>query len=131
MLFRKPAPPITVPNPDGLTTALTFPEVMAHASLETQARHLAVKSEPALLHAGVTTPEAETIDLAECRSAARAGELAAQVEAITEDIRLLGAAPDVDPPILQQRIIDAVAGAYAARSWMRIQRGASDRKQAS
>ncbi len=116
MLFRKPAPPIPVPKPDGIMSALTFADVMAHASLEPHARHLAVKSEPALLHTGVTAPEAETIDLAERRIAARANELGAQAEAITEDIRLLGAPPDVDPPILQQRIIDAVAGAYAART---------------
>ena len=61
MFFRKPTPPAPLPKPNGLMHALTYKEVLAHAQLEHQARHLAIKGEPAAAHAGLTTPEADTV----------------------------------------------------------------------
>ena len=116
MFFRKPTPPTPVPKPNKLMHALTYKEVLAHAQLEHQARHLAIKGEPAAAQAGLTAPEADTVDLIEGRIAGRAGELDAQVAALTEEIQLLAASPDHDAPILQQRTIDSLTGLFAART---------------
>ena len=116
MFFRKPTPPAPLPKSNGLMHALTYKEVLAHAQLEHHARHLAIKGEPATAHTGLTAPEADTVDLIEGRIAGRAGELDAQVAALTEEIQLLAASPDHDAPILQQRTIDSLTGLFAART---------------
>jgi hypothetical protein len=116
MFFWKTAPPSPPPKPHDLMQALTYKDILAHTQLEHHARHLAVKGEPATNHAGVSAPEADTIDLIEHRIAGRAGELDAQTAALVEEVQLLAAAPDLDPPILQQRTIDSITGLFAART---------------
>ncbi len=116
MFSKKASPPPLVPKPHDLMQALSYKEVLDHARLEHQARHLAVKGEPAASHAGLSAPEADTVDLVERRIAGRAGGLDAQTAALTEEVQLLAAAPDLDPPILQQRTIDSITGLFAART---------------
>lgn len=116
MFFNRNTPPSPPPKPQDLMQALTYKDVLAHAQLEHHARHLAIKGEPALTHAGVTAPEADTIDLIERRIAGRAGELDAQTAALVEEVQQHAAAPDLDPPILQQRTIDSITGLFATRT---------------
>lgn len=126
MLFRKSqAPPQT--QREDVMVALTFKEVLAHARLEHHARHLAIKGEPPQNHVGMTVPESDTVDLIERRMAIRASELDAQVAALAQELNMMGPNPDHEPPVVQQRAIDAMAGIYTARAPQIQQRRAAER----
>ncbi len=116
MLFTKLWPSKPAEQPDDLTTALTFHQILEARNLEHHARHFAIKGEPPQQHEGLTVPESDTLDLIDRRISARNAELDAGAVALAQQLQLLASDSSHDPAVHHHRTVDALAGMVTARA---------------
>lgn len=116
MLFRILMLQKPIADPDDLTRAMTFREVLDETKLEHHARHFAIKAEPPVDHHGLTVPENDALDFHGGRNEARQTDLGTQVLALKKQVQLVTTNTDSDPAILHHRTADAVISIFKDRA---------------